>query len=360
MKVLYVINGLRFGGMERQLVATIKAVSEAGHNVYLAVLNEEGPMAANLEMYLSHGIYYLDRRKTRILKTMIKIAKLTKSLEVDIIHVQDSFSAFYAIPVAKMLGVKIINGSIRHAGISKGFDYIFEKSLLSLSSAVVANSQAGLDFFRLKGHVVYNFIDQNRFKRTKAPMTKIVMNANFSDYKDHLTLLTAGKRLIDEGLISEIGLIGDGKHRRFFEELCKKMGISDRVVFHGHSAKVEELLLNYGIGVLCSTIEYQEGISNSILEYMGSGLIAIGSDLGAVPEIITDAYNGFLFRAEDPESLSGKIRFILNNPDMMREIRRNAYETLQSKFSIETNCAQLIDVYDKVLLSNKVRYTASV
>jgi len=360
MKILYIINGLRFGGMERQLVAMIKAVSNAGHYVYLAVLNDRGPMADDLDRCLSHGIFYLDRRKFSILKTMVNVGRIVKRFDIDIIHVQDSFSAFYAVPVSKFLGTKTVNGSIRHAGVSKGLSYLFDLSLLRLSDVKIANSQAGLAYYRIRGQVIYNFIDLKRFDQTHAPLDKIIMNANFTDYKDHLTMLVAGKSLIDEGLIGEIGFIGDGVHREFYEKLCREMGIFNKVVFHGHSARVEELLLEYGIGVLCSTRKYKEGISNAILEYMGSGLIAIGSDVGAVSEIICDGYNGFLFRAEDPEMLSEKIRFVLCSLGKMNDIRKNAYNTLRSKFNMETNCAQLIDLYDNVLSNIKVGHSTIV
>jgi glycosyltransferase involved in cell wall biosynthesis len=353
MQILYIINGLRYGGMERQLVEIIKSLKTSGHAVYLVTLNQSGPFSEVVSPYLEASIFYLDRGKTRLPFTIIRLAELCRQIKPDIIHVQDSFSAFYALPVARILKIPLVNGSIRHAGVSHGIDYYLERILLKLSDIVIANSQAGLDFFRMKkGHVVYNFIDRRRFKSSQAPYSNLVMNANFSDYKDHISLLLAGKKLIHENKVDRIGLIGDGKHRKLYERLIIKWGLQNKVKFYGHIENIEEVLLEYGIGILCSTSEYKEGISNSILEYMGSGLIAIGTDVGATPEIINDGVNGFLFQAHNPDSLYDKVSFVLEHQDEMAKIKRNAYQTLDDKFNPLKNCQKLLSIYE---LSKKTR-----
>jgi len=346
MRLLFIINGLRFGGMERQLVEVVKSLKNSGHSAYLVNLKSIDPFCKVVEPYLDSPIFYLDRRKSRFALTLFTLSRLVKDIKPDVVHVQDSFSAFYALPVVKLLGHKLVNGSIRHAGASHGWDYWFEKLLLLCSDTIISNSQAGLDFFRVKGYVVYNFIDRNRFTKATGPLSCIVINANFSAYKDQMTLVIAGKRLLREGKIEKIGLIGDGKYRKLCELIVKTWGLQNQLIFYGHISNVEETLCEYGIGVLCSTKRYKEGISNSILEYMGTGLIAIGSDVGATSEIIIDNVNGFLFETENPESLYEKISFVLNHPCDMEHIRQEAYRTLDKKFNAEMNCRKLIEIYN--------------
>ena len=345
MKLLFIINGLRYGGMERQLVEIIRFVYQKDYKIYLAVLNKKGPMASAIEAHLEQPIIYLDKRKSRVLQTIWKIARLIQRHKIDLVYVQDSFSAFYALPASKIRKKRLINGSIRHAGVSRGWEYYWEKLLLHISDKVISNSQAGLDFYQVKGEVVYNFIDLSRFRKSEAPLKKIVMNANFSTYKDQQTLLLAGKRLIDESKVSTLAFIGDGIHRSFYEGLSKSLGIADRVEFHGHVKNIEELLLDYGIGILCSTKKYKEGISNSILEYMGSGLIAIASDIGATNEIIKDGENGFLFEAENSDSLYEVIKRVLSGEYDLEKIRSNAYRTLEEQFDPKKNCEKLISIF---------------
>lgn len=336
---------MRFGGMERQLVEIIRALAVRDFKVHLAVLNQEGPLADAVEPFLCAPIRYLDRRKARYFYTLSQLSSLLRLFAIELVYVQDTFSSLYAIPLCKARRIKLINGSIRHAGVSDGLVYYLEKLLLKSGGKIVANSQAGLDFYGVKGQVLYNFVDLSRFSATNAPLSKVVMNANFSNYKDHLTLLFAVNRMIKTGIISQLGLIGDGTHRGFCQSLCRSFGISDRVVFYGHVQKVEDLLLEYGVGVLCSTLRYKEGISNSILEYMGSGLIAIGSDVGAIPEIIKNGFNGFLFQAENVDSLCVVLTRVIKQEDDLQAIREEAYKTLKNQFDPGKNCQKMIDVF---------------
>lgn len=125
--ILFIINGLRYGGMERQLIELIKTLKNSDYNLSLAVLNKQGPFSSIVQPFLDKPIQYFDRRKTQIFKTIINLYRFVKNNKIQIIYVQDNFSAFYALPVSKLLKIPFINGSIRHAGVSQGLDYYYEK-----------------------------------------------------------------------------------------------------------------------------------------------------------------------------------------------------------------------------------------
>jgi glycosyltransferase involved in cell wall biosynthesis len=118
--------------------------------------------------------------------------------------------------------------------------------------------------------------------------------------------------------------------------------------FLGYTADVESVLADHGIGVLCSTKKYKEGVSNSILEYMGSDLIAVASDVGATKEIIADKTNGFLFQAEDSISLTNTLRYVIDNWDVMHVIRNHAHETLIEKFDAIANGNRMIEILNEI------------
>ena len=353
MKILYIVNGLRYGGLERQLTIIIKEMALRNNKIYLIDLHKPYPLTSLAKPYLSEDIFYVDRRKSRIPFSLYKIYQICKKINQDIIHVMDSFSAFYAMPITKLLKIKFINGAIRHAGVSSGFEYKWERFLLKSADMIISNSKAGLKFYGLEGKVLYNFIDRNRFQQTNASLKRIVMNANFSEYKDHLTLLKAAQLLFEENKIELISLIGDGKNRAFYESVAKTMGLEKKIKFLGYVDAVENELLNYGIGILCSTKKYKEGISNSILEYMGSGLIAIGPNIGGIPEIIEDGYNGFLYEPENHISLYNKIKYVLDHQNKMDEIINNAYKTLENQFNPNINCDLLYNWYETLAIRNK-------
>lgn len=344
-KILFTINGLRYGGMERQLVEIIKELHHIGMHVNLMALNVPGPLSEIISPYLESEIVYLDRRKTHLLSTIYRIWFLLKTMKPDIVHVQDSFSALYMLLPCKALKILFINGAIRHAGVTHGLSYFYEKTLLSLSDIIIANSQAGLDYFKLKkGYVLYNFVDLNRFARSTGRLTDIVMNANFHHLKDYRTFFLAMKMLHEQQRLTTVGVIGDGPTQQNYRQIVMELGLFDLVNFYGSISNVEEILLKYGIGILSSTKKYKEGVSNSILEYMGSGLIAIGSNVGGMPEIISHKVNGLLFEAENPDSLYDAIIYVQDHPEYRNRIAEAAYKSLSERHSPSVNVNKYIEI----------------
>jgi glycosyltransferase involved in cell wall biosynthesis len=331
--------------MERQLVEMTKYLIAFGVSIRVAVLNKPGPFSKELSTIISKEVEYLDRRKHRIPWIIWSTAKTCREDDISLIHVQDSFSAFYGLLISSLARIKFVNGMIRHAGVSSGIDYYWEKLLLSLSDKILSNSIAGLMFYGVQGSVIYNFINTKRFEESNQDLSRIVMTASFSDYKDQATLLQAGFALHKEGRITQIAFIGDGKNFDRMVNKANDLGLGSIVKFYKGILNVEETICKYGIGVLCSTKRYKEGVSNAILEYMGSGLIAVGSNLGGIPEIITDSVNGFLFEAEDDQSLYLVLKHIQDNSQDMDMVRQNAIETLNDKFNPEKNCKQLYRDY---------------
>jgi len=357
--ILSIINGLRYGGMERQFVEMTRFMLLHGLTIDIAVLNKPGPFSRELEAMSRVSVRYLDRRKYMIPVIIIKMARFCKARGISLIHVQDSFSAFYGLLIARLAGVKLLNGMIRHAGVSSGSEYLWEKMLLVLSDQVLANSKAGLKFYGLTGKVIYNFINLERFSKSSGDLSKIVMTASFSDYKDQETLLRAGRILMAEGRVSRIAFIGDGIHKARITALIKDLGLEGIVRFYGGVGNVEEVIAEYGIGVLCSTKRYKEGVSNAILEYMGSGLIAIASDVGGTSEIIQHGVNGFLFEAENSKSLYMAIKHAQDHGSKLDELRAHAIKTLNNKFNPESNCRQLLELYHAVSDENNSKRSKS-
>jgi glycosyltransferase involved in cell wall biosynthesis len=343
------MNGLRLGGMERQLVELIKALSGTQVEAHLAILNSKGPYSDVVEHYLEDPVIYLDRRKSKIPATLSSLHKIVHNKQIHLIHVQDSFSCYYALPVAKWNKLPLINGMIRHAGVSKGLEYRIEKWMLRFSDIIIANSRAGLDYYGIKhGHIMYNLIDQTRFRQATGTLRDIVMNANFHHLKDHRTFFDAMRELNKMDRLGKVGLIGDGPTRPFYEQLAKDYGLSGKVRFYGFISNVEDVLADYGIGILCSTKKYKEGISNSLLEYMGSGLITIASETGATPEVIDNSINGFLIEPEDIQSLVKAVKFIQGHRHLIKIIRDNAITTLSRVCHPKTNVSQFIAILSTV------------
>src|SRR5439155_8285227 len=120
-----------------------------------------------------------------------------------LIHTNGFISSFYTFPMARLMHIPLINGSIRNAFSRGDFRWSLEKLLLKVSDYRVANSYAGLHSRGFTGKdsnnvVIYNGFDFSRIERSitngsqsqhaRDRKTKTVgMVANFSHFKDYPT-----------------------------------------------------------------------------------------------------------------------------------------------------------------------------
>lgn len=350
IKIAFLTDTTKVGGKERQLVEMIRyAKQQLGFECHVFCLYDN-PGFGHVLAEISDSFTKINRPTKKSLSPFLQLYRHFRHREIDIAHSFDPLTFFYAFPAAKMLRIPIINGSIRDAGVEKGAHYYFKKASLLLATKVISNSQAGLDYYGIhNGEIVYNFIDTSRFTRSDRRELRIVMNASFSDYKDQMTFILAIRRLLEEQRVNSAVLIGDGKYREKFEKLVADWACRDQIVFTGLCNNVEEVLKSCSIGVLCSTKQYREGVSNSLLEYMGSGIVAIGSDIGATNEVIQDGFNGLLFEVENPQDLYAKLNLIIDNPSLADSMISNAYLTLQDKFGFTKNFQKLTNIYRQLI-----------
>jgi glycosyltransferase involved in cell wall biosynthesis len=92
-----------------------------------------------------------------------------------------------------------------------------------------------------------------------------------------------------------------------------------------------------------------EGLGIVLLEAMASGCPVIGSNVGGIPDIITDGENGFLVPEQRPDIIAEKIIRILADTGLQEKFRRNGLIRVQELFSWEIISKKFSDVYEQVL-----------
>jgi glycosyltransferase involved in cell wall biosynthesis len=92
-----------------------------------------------------------------------------------------------------------------------------------------------------------------------------------------------------------------------------------------------------------------EGLGVVLVEAMSRGVPVIGSNVGGIPDIITDGQNGFLVPEQEPEVLSEKIIELLSNPHFAEQFRQAGYNTVKMRFSWEMISRQFSEAYAQVL-----------
>ncbi len=139
---------------------------------------------------------------------------------------------------------------------------------------------------------------------------------------------------------------GDGEDRKMLEELTASLDLKDTVFFLGWLDDPNELMSSVDISVLTSI---SESFPYSILEGARFKKATISSNVGGIPDLITDGENGFLFQPGDYERLSELILRLGSDPGKLVEMGEKIYEKALREFSIEKMCSTQMDIYQRIL-----------
>jgi len=90
----------------------------------------------------------------------------------------------------------------------------------------------------------------------------------------------------------------------------------------------------------------------NIFESFASGKGVIASNIGGIPEFIDDGYTGLLFNPGDPDDLSEKISYLLNNSSKIEELGRNGFERIHRINDQKEHYRILLNIYNQLLTNN--------
>jgi glycosyltransferase involved in cell wall biosynthesis/CelD/BcsL family acetyltransferase involved in cellulose biosynthesis len=373
--VLYVtdIYGGHHGGSEGQLV------SLAGHlpapwKPRLWVLQKspwlftDGFPAPVTKLRLGHV-----KRPT----TWLRIAALAQRVrreKIDLIHTYHSDASLWMPYVGLLAGVPVI--------VSRrdlGFWQTPSKAQLLRASGrfvdlVIANAQAVKRQTVAAEHVpparvevVPNGHDPARFDappdstlRTRLGLPDgarlVGLVANLKPLKRQHDLIDAfqllGGRFTDVHAL----LVGTGTEaeREALLERAHEAGLAGRVHVLGVKGDVVPILKHLEVGVLCSETE---GLSNSILEYLGAGLPVIATQVGGNPELVREGENGFLVAVGKPPALAERLGQVLGDAALRRRLGEGARRSFDARYRLERMVGETVACYERVLAEREAART---
>jgi sugar transferase (PEP-CTERM/EpsH1 system associated) len=150
-------------------------------------------------------------------------------------------------------------------------------------------------------------------------------------------------------------MIGDGSLRNAVLRLLQQNGVAPLAWLPGERHDVPDIMRALDCFVLPSLAE---GISNTILEAMASGLPVVATDVGGNGELIDHELTGHLVPAADPDSLAfAMLRYHLH-PDSAWKAGMAARNAAERKFALDRMIAQYVDVYDQLIAAEQSRLQA--
>lgn len=126
----------------------------------------------------------------------------------------------------------------------------------------------------------------------------------------------------------------------------RELGMIDQVRFPGLLDDVRAALASCHAGFVLS---YREALSFACREIMGLGLPALVTDVGGLPENVTDGMDGWIVPVRDVPAMTATLRFMLDHPEALRAMGARARETSLRDFNLDRFAAATVDVYQRTL-----------
>jgi len=134
-----------------------------------------------------------------------------------------------------------------------------------------------------------------------------------------------------------IGKIRDRKVKK----LARK--INGRVHFTGF--RTDAPLLIGASHVLIMPSLAREGLPRAIIEAMSQRVPVIGTNVGGIPEIVTDGQCGIIVPPGDSESIAKAILFLKQNPELRRQMGNNSQQKVIHNFNIESTIKNTVSLF---------------
>jgi D-inositol-3-phosphate glycosyltransferase len=136
------------------------------------------------------------------------------------------------------------------------------------------------------------------------------------------------------------------------QKLCDDLCVGQLVVFLGKRDQ-DRLPYYYSAAELLVMPSHYESFGMVALEAMACGTPVIASEVGGLAYLVRDGETGFTVPDQEPELLSEKITWLLNDRDLHRTMSERAVEYAQD-YAWEKIAAQIVDVYKELLEKNPV------
>ncbi len=150
------------------------------------------------------------------------------------------------------------------------------------------------------------------------------------DYEKHIHNLLKAVALLPSKLNVKVEIVGDGGEREYLEKLAKDLGINHNVEFRGHITD-QELPKTYERATLFAMPSIAELQSIATMEAMASGRPVVAADAMALPHLVHDGDNGYLFPPDDVKAFADRLLKVLTaNQTELDRLSENSLHLIQS------------------------------
>jgi sugar transferase (PEP-CTERM/EpsH1 system associated) len=377
-KILHVVRSLEVGGLENGLVNLLNRLDPKRFKQIVCCLTSCGQLAERINAP-DVELVELHIPATQFRFPLLRLAKLFREMSPDIVHTR-GWSTVDAVFAARVARVNhIVHGEHgREHSDAKGANWK-RNQIRRMVGHIVDRYVIVCDFFRSwlnkscsvrNDRIVYipNGVDTKKFsplcsfsdgaglqieharrllrQQLGLPANSLLLGTvgRLDPVKDFPTLLKGFKQITREFSNTRLAIVGDGPMRSELAHLADELGLGSSVLWLGERNDIPELLRCFDLFVQTSVFE---GMSNTILEAMATGLPIVTTNTGGNPELVT-SQNGTLFEVGNVEELRATLERYLADAALRNKHGLNSHARAVRYFDLSLMAGRYAEMYESL------------
>lgn len=359
-KILYLINFAGAAGTEKYVELLINSMVKDGTPCGLCY-NEGGELAVKIQE-LGVPVHRLKMRSPFDIRAAYRLKKLCRESGYNIVHAQYPRENYIAL-ISKLLGNRARVVFTSHLTLSQPLPWrILNRCFTPFDYKIIALCEEGAESLKSNGadmdrvEIIYNGIDAEKMPgRDRGALSEfgirdeltLITLARFSPEKGLAFLLESLKLLRERTDIPfRVIIAGEGEEFSKIENLRESLGLSDILFLPGYRRDAGKLLSASDIYLNSSE---KEAMSFGILEAMACSLPVVATDVGGNRTLVElGGRAGFIVPYGDVEAMSGKIKELLERPELRENFGKAAMEKTKTVFSQEEMLRKTREIYFEV------------
>ena len=358
-----------------------KGLIKAGHEVLViapsSCTHDEKFTLDSVNVFGVRSIPLERMRIARLWGVQEVIRRVVKEFQPDIIHIQSHFAiSRKTAAIARELGIPVLGTNhfmpdnvIHYLPLPKSlvnrtkriFWYFFLKTFNNLDTVTSPTHAAATCLLSIglvkPVEVVSNGLDLEIFKasndgrylksRYHLPDCPILLSVGRLDKEKKLDLVIRALELTISQIPIHLVIAGDGAERDNLKSLVSRLGLDSAVTFTGFVPDADLPNL-YPLGdcfIMAGPFELQSLVT---MEAMASGLPVVAVRALALPELVRDKENGFLYPDGDIEKLSAALKKIFSNQALRQKMSQKSQEYIKAH-NIQKTIADFLALYNNLL-----------
>ncbi len=143
-------------------------------------------------------------------------------------------------------------------------------------------------------------------------------------------------------------IVGDGEERSNLSLVISHLSLEKRVILSG-SVLFDKVPQYLSVSDVFVRPSLSEGLGNSFLEAMAAGVPIIGTEVGGIPDFLTNEETGLFCEIKNPKSIAEKIELLLSDNNLRQRLIFNGKKLVEEKYDWDKIAVQMKEIIDRLI-----------